>query len=134
MVEEDLALLAELPGWTVTGPVAEYRISDVSWAARIRRVTVFGKAHHAWFVSVIDPTGVARYTVSAQLRGYARPGRRRPGSDAQFLASSSEHYVRDQRADEEQEDHQHRRVERDAHLRALALAGLSPTRSVGGCG
>ena len=40
--------------------------------ARVRRVTVFGKAHHAWFVSVIDPGGVARSTVSAQLLGYAR--------------------------------------------------------------
>jgi hypothetical protein len=33
---------------------------------------VFGKAHHAWFVSVIDPGGVARYTMSAQLLGYVR--------------------------------------------------------------
>jgi hypothetical protein len=47
VVEDDLAMLAELPGWTVDGPVAEYRLSDTSWVARIRRVTVFGKAHNA---------------------------------------------------------------------------------------
>jgi hypothetical protein len=72
MVEESLAMLADSPGWTVTGPVAEYRLSDTSWVARIRRVTVFNKAHDAWFVSVVDPGGVARYTMSAQLLGYAR--------------------------------------------------------------
>jgi hypothetical protein len=72
VAEEDVATLAELPGWTVHGAVATYRLNDDSWVARVRRVTVFGKAHHASFVSIIDPTGTARYTVSARLLGYAR--------------------------------------------------------------
>jgi hypothetical protein len=72
VVEEDIATLAQLPGWTVEGPIATYRVGDTGWTATIRRVTVFGKAHNAWFCSIIDPTGVARYTLSAQLLGYAR--------------------------------------------------------------
>jgi hypothetical protein len=47
VVEHDIATLAQLPGWAVEGPVAMYRHSDTSWTAAIRRVTVFGKAHHA---------------------------------------------------------------------------------------
>jgi hypothetical protein len=72
VAEEDIATLAALPGWTLDGAVATYRLREESWVARVRRVTVFGKAHSAWFVSVVDPAGTARYTVSAQLLGYAR--------------------------------------------------------------
>ena len=65
-------MLAEPPGWTVEAAVATYQLTEPAGSPGSERVAVFGKAHNAWFVSVIDPGGVARSTVSAQLLGYAR--------------------------------------------------------------
>jgi hypothetical protein len=72
MVDEDVTVLADQPGWVVTGTVATYRPDPDGWLARIVHALVPGRTYHRMHVAVIDPTGVARHTVAVGTVGHAR--------------------------------------------------------------
>jgi hypothetical protein len=63
--EEDVAALADRPGWTIDGPRATFRLSPTGWSAAVRRVIPAGHTYSTCFVAIIDPSGAARYTKTA---------------------------------------------------------------------
>ncbi len=62
VADEDVASLAELPGWTVDGPAAVYRPVEGGWSATVRLVDVIGHAYKAWHVALVDPRNRVQFT------------------------------------------------------------------------
>jgi hypothetical protein len=61
--------LAGLPGWTVQPGVATLAPVEGGWLARIRQTIVPGRTYRVWPVSLVDPTGFARYTRTVNVLG-----------------------------------------------------------------
>jgi hypothetical protein len=59
--DEDVSVLAQRPGWVVTGTVATYRPDPDGWLARIVHTLVPGRTYHRLHVAVLDSGGSARY-------------------------------------------------------------------------
>jgi hypothetical protein len=66
LLTEDLAALADRPGWTVDGPTATFRPSLPGWSATVRWGTLVGYADPTWLFELIDPTGAVRDTRAAR--------------------------------------------------------------------
>jgi hypothetical protein len=57
--------------WTLHGSVARFAPPVGGWSARITPVRIAGRSLDRYHVSIIDPTGVARYTSMASTTGEA---------------------------------------------------------------
>ena len=58
---DDLAALADRPGWTVTDRLATYQPTPGGWRADVRPVTQPGRLVARWHVAVVDPNGRAAF-------------------------------------------------------------------------
>lgn len=72
MVEDDLAVLTDRPGWTVAADVAVYEPVAGGWVGRVARLMYPAKAYDRFLVAIIDPAGNARYTMYASMVSEAR--------------------------------------------------------------
>jgi hypothetical protein len=57
--------------WTLDGSVARFTPAAGGWSARVTPVRIAGRSLDRYHISIIDPTGVARYTSIASTTGEA---------------------------------------------------------------
>ena len=57
--------------WTLHGSVARFTPAVGGWSARVTPVRIAGRSLDRYHISIIDPTGVARYTSLASTTGEA---------------------------------------------------------------
>lgn len=63
---DELGVLADRAGWTVSGSSAIYAPALGGWSARVRPLTVPGRSSYSRFhIAIVDPGGVARYVCQA---------------------------------------------------------------------
>jgi hypothetical protein len=73
MADDDLAVLAERPGWTVyDNKRALYAPVEGGWHARVSRLFIPARGTDRFHVALITPAGVALYTQMAVMVGEAR--------------------------------------------------------------
>lgn len=70
--EDDITVLADLPGWVVTGTVATFRPVPAGWLARVVLTLVPGRTYSRMHIAVVHPDGVVRYTSAATTVAEAR--------------------------------------------------------------
>jgi hypothetical protein len=69
---DDLAnTVADRSGWTMIGNVGVYAASPHGWSARVTYTTMPGRTYQRLHIAIIDPSGVARYTMFASTTGEA---------------------------------------------------------------
>jgi hypothetical protein len=69
---QDLAeALVNRPGWAMENGVALFRPSSAAWSARVAYTQVPARSYERLHVAIVDPDGVARYTMSASTAGEA---------------------------------------------------------------
>jgi len=68
MVDDDVGVLAERPGWTVENAVATYCPTPGGWCVRVRPVRVAGRTYARLHVAIVDPSGTAQHALFASTR------------------------------------------------------------------
>jgi hypothetical protein len=72
MADEDVSVLADEPGWTVTGIVAVYEPTPGGWRARVVRTVVSGRTYFRYHIALVAPDAIARHTTTANGIDQAR--------------------------------------------------------------
>jgi hypothetical protein len=72
MADEDVGVLASLPGWTVEESVATFAPLAHGWRAVVRHIPVPGKRYRVWHVVLLRPSGAAEYARTMPFLGDAR--------------------------------------------------------------
>jgi hypothetical protein len=72
VVDDDLTVLVDRPGWTVVENVAIFRPVPDGWYARVARVQLPSRGTERFHIALVSPHGVAQYTQFAVMVGEAR--------------------------------------------------------------
>lgn len=72
VVDEDLAQLATVAGWTVDGRVAVFHPDPGGWRATVRVTREAGRHYDRLHIAVVDPANRAQFTTWASSVGEAQ--------------------------------------------------------------